>query len=78
MRGGYGDEKYEKREMQEKVRELFYTLCNSGEEEQEDMVTIDAGGSMELVEKIILDVVRSKIERLPPSLRKVGKWKNSH
>jgi len=66
--------------MQEKVRELFYTLCNSAEEEGEDMVPIDAGGSMELVEKIIHDVVRSKIKRLPPSLRKVGNWKwaNGH
>ncbi|KAG9193399.1 dTMP kinase [Alternaria panax] len=39
-RGGYGTEKYEKKEMQDRVRELFETMM---QKEDEDFVRIDAG-----------------------------------
>lgn len=81
-RGGYGDEKYEKREMQEKVRELFHALKDSEEEEASDMVIYDAGRSVEEVEKDILHSALSVSlaikQGLHPVLRKVGKWKREH
>lgn len=65
-RGGWGDEKYEKAEMQKRVRELFWGLSMGGKDaaggglwegvrlgegawrqEEEDLVVIDAGGSVE-------------------------------
>ncbi|KFY50165.1 hypothetical protein V496_09526 [Pseudogymnoascus sp. VKM F-4515 (FW-2607)] len=81
-RGGYGDEKYEKREMQEKVRKLFHALNDSEEEEASDMVIYDAGKSVEEVTKNILQSVSSVAQAvkqgLHPELRKVGKWKREH
>ena len=81
-RGGYGDEKYEKREMQEKVRQLFHALKDSEEEEASDMVIYDAGRSVEEVSKDILRSVSSVglavKQGLHPLLRKVGKWKQAH
>lgn len=81
-RGGYGDEKYEKREMQEKVRKLFHTLRDSEEEEASDMVIYDAGKSVEEVTKDVLQSVTSVSlavkQGLHPELRKVGKWKSEH
>ncbi|KAI0606531.1 Thymidylate kinase [Pyrenophora tritici-repentis] len=40
-RGGYGAEKYEKKDMQDRVRVLFETLMQR--KEGEDFVRIDAG-----------------------------------
>lgn len=61
-RGGWGDEKYEKEEMQRKVRELFTSLAESDEE----LVVVDAGGSItqvadkiwELAEERVITVVK--------------------
>jgi dTMP kinase len=55
-RGGFGDERYEKREMQDRVRELFAEMRTHADE-AEDIVTIDAGGSVEEVEGRIRDAV---------------------
>ena len=52
-RGGYGTEKYEKKEMQDRVRELFETLMER--KEGEDFVRVDAGSS--------LDDVRTKVRK---------------
>ncbi|EOA84288.1 uncharacterized protein SETTUDRAFT_42927 [Exserohilum turcica Et28A] len=46
-RGGFGTEKYEKKDMQDRVRALFETLMQK--KEGEDFVRIDAGGSMDEV-----------------------------
>ncbi|TVY43216.1 Thymidylate kinase [Lachnellula subtilissima] len=46
-RGGYGDEKYEKREMQERVRALFLGLLGRGGEESSDLFVVDAGVGVE-------------------------------
>ncbi|KAH8654028.1 thymidylate kinase-domain-containing protein [Tricladium varicosporioides] len=52
-RGGYGEEKYEKREMQERVRDLFLSLQTRGEEEATDMILFDAEDSVENVASAI-------------------------
>lgn len=78
-RGGYGDEKYEKLEMQQKVRKCFKFLKQIGEEESEDMVIIDAGKSVEEVHEEIVRAVSnglsSDLQR--GELRKVGEWKDT-
>lgn len=56
-RGGYGDEKYETKQMQARVRELFAELMADGDE-KEDSQVVDAGRSMEQVEHDIWTVVK--------------------
>jgi dTMP kinase len=82
-RGGYGTEKYEKKEMQDRVRDLFNALIKGGEdgtrEEREDIVRIDAGGDVEEVRKLVWDEVqrvRSSLESKGEQgeLRVVGEW----
>ncbi|KAH7071291.1 thymidylate kinase-domain-containing protein [Paraphoma chrysanthemicola] len=74
-RGGYGTEKYEKKEMQDRVRELFETLMQR--KEGEDFVRIDAGSSLEEVQQRIQEEVKRCIERVDtqdPPLRVVEEW----
>jgi len=49
-RGGYGEERYEKDEMQQRVRDIFKRL---GDDFGSRWVTVDAGGSLETVENTI-------------------------
>ena len=77
-RGGFGDEKYEKREMQAEVRRLFHNLADSHEEEAEDMILVDAGGTVEEVgQKIANAAMRIltavEIGSLGEQVRKIGK-----
>lgn len=67
-RGGFGEERYETAEMQRRVRGLFWGL-KRGEvggvpfaEEAEDLVVVDAGGSVEEVAEAIWGVVRPRVE----------------
>lgn len=67
-RGGFGEERYETAEMQRRVRGLFWGL-KKGEvdgvrfsEEAEDLLVVDAGGSIEEVAEEIWRVVRPKVE----------------
>jgi dTMP kinase len=60
-RGGYGEEKYEKREMQERVKELFAALRVAGGDEAEDMQTIDAGFSIEDVAEKVYELVLRRV-----------------
>ncbi|KAH3973983.1 hypothetical protein HBI38_093930 [Parastagonospora nodorum] len=74
-RGGYGTEKYEKKEMQDRVRELFETLM--GRKEGEDFVRIDAGASLEEVQRKVKHEVDRCIERVDRedlALRVVEEW----
>lgn len=78
-RGGYGDEAYEKRDFQEIVRAIFKRLKESGQEESEDMVVIDAGGSVEEVSQKIVETVRMKmaaVERgeMGKEIRRIEEW----
>jgi dTMP kinase len=74
-RGGYGTEKYEKKEMQDRVRELFETLMQ--QKEGEDFVRIDAGSSLEVVHKKVRGEVDRCIEYVDKEnmpLRTVQEW----
>lgn len=74
-RGGYGTEKYEKKEMQDRVRELFETLMKR--KEGEDFVRIDAGASLEEVQEKVKKEVDQCIERVDREslpLRVVEEW----
>jgi dTMP kinase len=78
-RGGFGDEKYEKAEMQKEVRRLFYRLMEIGEEENEDMLFVYAGGTAEEVSHEVLIRVEEcldniKLGLLPDEVRRIGKW----
>ncbi|QSZ31121.1 hypothetical protein DSL72_000684 [Monilinia vaccinii-corymbosi] len=65
-RGGYGDEKYETREMQRRVREGFLTLKNVAvpgfEHERRIMKAINAGDSLHEVADKIWNVVEVVVE----------------
>ncbi|RDL38776.1 Thymidylate kinase [Venustampulla echinocandica] len=77
-RGGYGEEKYEKRSMQERVRELFLGLLLKGEEESTDMVVVDAGQSVEHVAHAIWKETSGVVQSVESGSRKqigtVGPW----
>jgi len=78
-RGGFGDEKYEKKEMQANVRRLFFELKDHDGEETEDMVVVQAGRSVEEVGAEILKHVRETLDSvhrkgIGSELRRVGKW----
>lgn len=74
-RGGYGEERYEKEELQRRVREMFHRMRNetmtasSGDQDSSTDATdalrwveIDAGGTMEDVTKAIWDHVEPLIQ----------------
>lgn len=67
-RGGWGEERYEKREMQERVRGLFWGLKEGKAEgfgqEREDLVVVNAGGSVEGVAEEIWRVVKPRAEEV--------------
>lgn len=83
-RGGWGNEIYEKAEMQRRVRELFRALSTGGSrsqeqalfgdesggdgrrwnEEAEDLVVVDAGGTIEHVAEQIWEKVSSRFEQV--------------
>ena len=74
-RGGWGEERYEKKELQDRVRELFDTIRSSPD--GDDYVTIDAGRSMDEVEKSVTDVVEEACRRVAGSktpLRHIQAW----
>lgn len=74
-RGGYGTEKYEKKEMQDRVRDLFETLMKR--QEGGDFVRIDASSSLEDVQSKVKKEVDQCIERVDSNtlpLRVVEKW----
>ena len=74
-RGGFGTEKYEKKEMQDRVRELFETLMQK--KEGEDFVRIDAGAGLEEVAAKVREQADRCIERVAKGqlpLRIVEDW----
>jgi dTMP kinase len=60
-RGGFGIERYERGELQEKVRELFYELMRTAE--GTDITVIDAGHDMERVEGEIREKVKEVLRQ---------------
>lgn len=74
-RGGFGTEKYEKKEMQDQVRILFETLMQKPE--GDDFVRIDAGASLEDVQaqiRIEVDRCFEKVAKGQLPLRTVQQW----
>lgn len=74
-RGGYGTERYEKKAMQDRVRELFEEV--RGKAEGEDFVVINAGAGVEEVQRSIWEEVRKVVERIDREegeLRTVREW----
>ena len=74
-RGGYGTEKYEKKDMQDRVRELFETLMEK--KEGEDFVRIDAGPGLDEVQRKLkqkVDACIGRVEKETVPLRFVEKW----
>ncbi|KAK6523846.1 Thymidylate kinase [Arthrobotrys megalospora] len=60
-RAGFGDERYEKKEMQEKVRKLFEELRGEDSNDKEDWWVVNAGGT---VEEVAEEVWRGVLEAL--------------
>ncbi|KAF5231413.1 hypothetical protein FAUST_9276 [Fusarium austroamericanum] len=79
-RGGWGGEVYERSGMQKRVRELFWGLSMGGKDvaaqglgldegegwtqEEEDLVVVDAGGSVEEVNEEVWKKVRARVEQV--------------
>ena len=65
-RGGYGEERYEKEEMQTRVRSLFqrlFDLVHPKEDTATSIVTIDAGASVEEVTALVASHLPDAIPR---------------
>lgn len=76
-RGGFGEERYEKADMQARVRGLFAEMRTHADE-AEDMIVVDAKGSVDEVESRIAMAVRQRLEavngRGEGGLRRVRAW----
>lgn len=75
-RGGFGAERYEDVEMQERVRALFEEVRGMPEE-REDMVVVDGGRSFEEVEREVQEIVRRvvvEVGRRKEEVRRVMPW----
>jgi len=58
LRGGYGEERYEKEELQQKVRQVFATIAEDVRRSGGRWVTIDAGRDRDEVRGDIWDYVK--------------------
>lgn len=70
-RGGYGEEKYEKKEMQLRVRQLFLGLLDSDGDEK-GMKVVDAGANVEVVGERIWSVVEETMKSVAEGGNEVG------
>lgn len=74
-RGGFGEERYEKRELQDRVRQLFADIRATAD--GVDFVTINAGKSLEDVQREIQEHVEACIKAVDQAkapLRTVQPW----
>ncbi|THW83632.1 thymidylate kinase [Aureobasidium pullulans] len=73
-RGGWGEERYEKKELQDRVRQLFADMRAT--DDGSDFVTINAGQSLEQVASAIRQHAESCIEAKDDSssLRRIQPW----
>ena len=70
LRGGYGEERYEKEEMQRRVREVF-TQLQQDPKDAGDWRVVDASGSLEEVSDRIWSVVESVLENVNHEIRSI-------
>ena len=74
-RGGYGEERYETTAMQDRVRSLYSVFEDSMS--KDGLVRINAGASVEEVEKTVLEAVMgtfAEVDSKQLPLRKVEEW----
>jgi len=74
-RGSFGEEKYEKKEMQDRVRQLFGVIRKSAE--KDDFVIIDGGKAVDQIEMAVLDAVERRISEVDAGhkpIRRVEPW----
>eukprot|EP00536_Pseudo-nitzschia_multiseries_P002633 jgi/Psemu1/251860/estExt_Genewise1Plus.C_350097 len=78
QRGGYGGERYEKKEMQQRVRQRFSELQGMDEADgQIPWYIVDAAQSIEDVQQEINSIVESTVEKVHGDELSVGLlWKN--
>ncbi|KAK0945084.1 Thymidylate kinase [Friedmanniomyces endolithicus] len=77
QRGGFGEERYEKAEMQVRVRGLFGELRAKGGHEGDDIVVVDAGMEVKDVQESIWRIVDGVVKKVAVeemTLRKVDPW----
>ncbi|KAI9047173.1 hypothetical protein LZ554_008627 [Drepanopeziza brunnea f. sp. 'monogermtubi'] len=79
-RGGYGEEKYEKRDMQMRVRELFLALLE-GEGDEKGMRVVNAGAGVDVVGERIWKEVEGVVRAVSEGSRgkeldRVRAWKS--
>ncbi|KXL43250.1 hypothetical protein M433DRAFT_131136 [Acidomyces richmondensis BFW] len=72
MREGFGEERYERVEVQERVRCLYEELRRRGKEEAEDCVVVDGRGTVEEVGERVWEAVCQRERH--GDLRNVGAW----
>jgi dTMP kinase len=78
MRGGYGEEKYEKKEMQQRVREGFFDMEYFHGDEA-DMMVVNAGAPVDVVHERIMAEISETLKlvaegELGREIRKVNPW----
>lgn len=76
QRGGFGSERYEKQDLQARVRGLYAEMMGH-EDERDDIVTVDAGGSLDEVEQAIFAIVmqaKERVERDGGPMKYVRPW----
>ncbi|KAG6831782.1 hypothetical protein H0H87_003907 [Tephrocybe sp. NHM501043] len=71
LRGGYGEERYEKEEMQRKVSEIFERIGVEITEDGGDWVNIDAGREKEVVAEELWQLVEPLAQGTNAPLRKL-------
>lgn len=75
-RGSFGTERYERQELQDRVRHLFGEM-KAHADEKEDLVTIDASGPVDDVERSILMAVApimKQVDEQGQPMRRVQPW----
>ena len=70
-RGGYGDERYEKKEMQDRVRQLFSQLRTTSPD-RDNFVEIDGGRDAATVETDVRQVVQQIFDDVDASKKPLG------
>jgi dTMP kinase len=60
-RGGYGEERYEKEELQKRVKDVFITLRDEEEGHELTWKTVDAGRERDVVEKELWQSIKPLI-----------------
>jgi dTMP kinase len=70
-RGGYGDEKYEEKEMQQRVRGLYLDLLHADGDEAK-MKVVNAGDSVEAVGDLILEKIGGTLKAVAEGDSELG------